>query len=108
MAEVPETADAARLGLIAVDRVGVEAASAGMGDKVGTAAQYAIAPGIHDVENQRRIHANGRMQGRGRVPCFVANARHVLTLGAAAAERHPAAVADQDVAIFYKAAHFHL
>ena len=55
----------ARLGLVAVDREGVVAAPARMGDVIDAAAERAAGPGVEDVEGQRRIHRQHRVQRRG-------------------------------------------
>ena len=57
------TAPARRaLGLVGVHREVVVAAAARMGDVVRAAAERALGPRVDDVEDQRRVHGDGRMQ----------------------------------------------
>ena len=65
---------------------------------VGTAAQRAMVPGIDDIEHQRLVDADRRMQTIGRLPSPVADAGDVLTHRAGRVQRHAAAVAGDDVA----------
>ena len=68
MAMLLEAGQPARLGLVGVDRLGLVVASAGMGDMIDAAADRAAAPGVDEVEGQRRMHGDRRMQRRGRLP----------------------------------------
>ncbi|MGY3460293.1 hypothetical protein ACVWW5_005743 [Bradyrhizobium sp. LM3.4] len=64
VAMVLEARQPPRLGLIGVDGLGVVAAAAGMGDVIDAATERAAIPGVDEVEGQRRVHRNGRMQAR--------------------------------------------
>src|ERR1700739_960328 len=55
VAVILETRAAPRLGFIGVDREGFVVASARMGDVIHAAAERAPAPGVDDVERQRRL-----------------------------------------------------
>ena len=57
-----------RFRLIGIDRLGVVAAAAGMGDVIDAAAERAAVPGIDQVKCQRRVDRNGRMQPGRRLP----------------------------------------
>jgi hypothetical protein len=59
-----------------------------MGDVVGAAADRAPAPAIDQVEHQRRMHAYGRVQRRGRAPGAVAHAGDVFAARAGGRQRH--------------------
>ena len=65
---------ATRLGLIRVDRECIIVAPAGMGDMVDAAAQRSVVRAIDDVEGQRRVDRQGRVQAAGQLPSLVANA----------------------------------
>ncbi len=54
----------ARLGLVGIDGLGVVGAAAGMGDMVDAAAERAAVPAIDQIERQRRMDGNGRVQAR--------------------------------------------
>ena len=75
MAQAEETRQAAGLGLVGVDREGVVVAPARVRHVVLAAAHRAAHPGVDQVEGQRRMHIDGRVQGRGRVPGPVAHRR---------------------------------
>ncbi len=64
---IPEAGNAAGLGGKGIDREVVVAAAARMGDMVGAAADRLAAPAVDDVEHQRRVRLDRRVQGRGRV-----------------------------------------
>src|SRR5260370_41732468 len=68
MAMILEAAAAARFRLVGVDRKGLIIASAGVRHVVDAAAQGAPVPGVDDVESQRHIYADGRMQGQRKIP----------------------------------------
>ena len=57
-----EARQPAALGLVGVDREGLVVAPAGMRDVVAAAAQRAVHPGVDQVEDQRRVHADRRVQ----------------------------------------------
>src|SRR5947199_8619803 len=63
-----------RLRLVGIDRLGFVSATAGMDDVIDTASQRQTIPGIDNVERQRRMHWNGRVQARGRLPRLEADA----------------------------------
>ena len=62
MAVILETSATASLGLVGVDRKGLVIASAGMRRMIDAAAERAPVPGVDDVESQRRMAADGRVQ----------------------------------------------
>src|SRR5713226_9628248 len=45
-----------RLGFVGIDRFGLVAASAGVGDVIDAAAQRAAVPGIDEIKRQRRVN----------------------------------------------------
>src|SRR3954469_17790618 len=57
-----------RLRLVGIDWFCLVGASAWMGDMVDAAADRAAIPGVDQIEGQRRMHRNGRMQARSRLP----------------------------------------
>lgn len=74
------------------------AAPARMHHVVGATADHHAVPGVDQVEHQRRLHADGGVQSRGRLPGPVAHPGDVFALAPGIAQRHPAAVAGQHVA----------
>ena len=59
----------------------------GCADVIRAAADAAAVPGVHDVEDQRRVNTDGRMQATGRLPGAIAHAGHVFAVGAGGMER---------------------
>src|SRR5260370_1721400 len=92
-----EAAAAARFRLVGVDRKGLIIASAGVRHVVDAAAQGARVPGVDDVESQRRMHTDGRLQGRRQIPGFEAHAGDEFAGPAGRCEWHAPAVAGYDV-----------
>ncbi len=73
-----EPRPAPRLRLIGIDREGIIAAAARVGDMIDAAAERAPVPTIDDVEGQGRIDRQGRMQAAGQLPGLVAQPGHRL------------------------------
>src|ERR1700733_8836997 len=96
------------LGLVGVDRDALEIATARMSDMIGAAADRALAPGVVEIEHQRRIHRKRRMHPARRLPGAIANARDIFALPAGRPERHDAAVDDEAVALASRAVEAHL
>ena len=65
-------------------------------------------PGVDDVEHQRRVHADRRVQRRRRLPGAEAHARDELARRARRVQRHAPPAAGDDVARIDHAAHLHL
>src|SRR5205823_766949 len=78
MAEREEAGGAAALGFIGVHGETVEAAAARMGHVPRAAADHAVVPGVDEIEHQRRMHADRRMQARGWLPRPITYAGHEL------------------------------
>src|ERR1700720_2082050 len=68
MAEILEARQAPRLRFIRVDRQGLVVASARMGNVVDAAPQRAPTPAIENVEGERGVDVDGRMQRRRHLP----------------------------------------
>src|SRR5438552_14451314 len=64
VAVILEARQAPRLGLVRVDRKGLVVASAGMGHVIDAAAERSPVPAIEDIEGERRVDVDGRMQRR--------------------------------------------
>ena len=62
MAVIPEACHATRLGFVGIDREGIVITPPGMNNMIGTASDRASAPAIDEIEDQRRLYANRRMQ----------------------------------------------
>src|SRR5258705_3153528 len=93
-----EPGEASPLCLVGIDRKGIVAATDGMRDVVDTAAKRATAPAIIDIEGERRLHLDGRMQRRRQLPRLEADAGNILPRASGRGERNPAAIAGDDMA----------
>ena len=80
-----------------------------MGHVVLAAAQRALHPGVHNVEGQRRMDADGRVQAARRVPGLVSHTGHKLAHGAGALQRQRLAIAGDHIAALVEPLdmHFH-
>src|SRR5688572_6479815 len=58
-----------------------------------------LVPRVDEIERQRRLHWNRRMQRRRRLPCTVADAGDVLTITSGRLQRQRTAVARDDEAV---------
>src|SRR3954462_1551255 len=96
VAQVLEAGEAARLCLVGVDRKGFVVAPARMRDMVDAAAERAAAPAIIDVEGERRLHLDGRMQRGCGLPRLEADAGDILPGPPGRGERNTAAVAGDE------------
>ncbi|MCY1432161.1 hypothetical protein D9M71_481510 [compost metagenome] len=67
------------LGFVGIDRQGLVIAPARMGDMVLAAAQRPAHPGVEQVEHQRRMHRDGRLQTIGRLPGAITHGGDKLT-----------------------------
>ena len=74
VADAEEARKAAAFGLEGVDREGLVVAAAGVHHVVLAAAETALHPAVDEVEDERRVHADRRVQRRGRLPGAVAHA----------------------------------
>src|SRR5262249_40625984 len=98
MAPGLESGETAGLRLIGVDREGLVVAAARMRDVIDAAAERTAVPGVINVEGERRMHPDGRLQSRRQVPRLEADARGIFTGAAGRRHRHTAAVAGDDMA----------
>src|SRR5207253_4460128 len=69
-----EAREAAAFGFISIHRKILVSEAARMRHVVLAAAERALHPGIDEVEGERRVHADGRVQRRRRLPGAVAHA----------------------------------
>ena len=99
---------AAGFRLVGIDRKGLVVAPARVRDIVDATAQGSPAPAIDNVEGERRMDVDRRMQRRRQVPGLVAHAGDEFALPAGRAERHAASVAGDDVAAFVQSLHLDL
>ena len=75
---------------------------------IDAAAHRALVPRVHDVEHERRVHRNRRMQAARRLPGAIADAGDELADRPGRMQRHAPAVAGDDVARVGHAGHLHL
>src|SRR5690349_10263947 len=78
-----------------------------MGDMINTSADRLFVPGIIDVEHQRNISGQRRMQGRWRTPCTVAHPCHILSSYGRSREGHRQPMTGDHVTIGVKISDFH-
>src|SRR2546425_11549330 len=78
MAEILEARQAPRLCFIRVDRQGLVVASARMDNVVDAAPERAAAPAIENVEGERGVDVDGRMQRRRQLPRLETHAGDVF------------------------------
>src|SRR4030095_6591529 len=64
----PEARHTARFRFVRIDRKRIVVAAAGARDVIGAAAQRARRAGVDEIEHERRLHADRRMQRRGWMP----------------------------------------
>ncbi len=88
------------LGLVRVDGEGLEAPAAGMRDVIRAAAKRPLVPRIDEIECERRVNADGRVQAARRVPRPIANAGDELADGPRWMQGNRAAVARKEMARF--------
>src|SRR6202022_1833355 len=98
MAEVEESRQTPAFRFVCVDWKDIEVPSAGRGDMGDAPPHRVLVPRIHDVEYQRRLHRNRRMQAARRLPGPVADARDKLSNRSRGMQRHAPTVARDDVA----------
>src|ERR1700741_3998734 len=82
VAVILEAGEPPRLGFIRIDRFCFIIATARMGAVINAAAERAAIPAVNDVEGQRGVDRNGRMQTGGRRPGLEADAANRLTRAA--------------------------
>ena len=93
--------------LVRVDRKRVTA-PAGVRHMIRASAHRSSGPRIDNVEDQRRVHRNRRMQARRRLPGPIAHARHELALFAGWMQRHAPPVAGNHIPRIHQPARLHL
>jgi hypothetical protein len=64
---------------------------------IGATADRLPVPGVDDIENQRRVRLDGRMQSRWRLPGPVTDPDYIFTLAPGAAQSQAASVADDNM-----------
>src|SRR5581483_1061105 len=70
-----------------------------MRDVIGEAGNGALIPGVVEIEPERRVHADRRMQARSRLPRAETHTGDELAFGAGAREREAAAVARDEITL---------
>src|SRR5262249_24126871 len=93
VAEILKARQAPRPRFMRVHRQGLVVASAGMGNVVDAAAERAAAPAIENVEGERGVDVDGRVQRRRQLPRFEAYAGDVLAGPAGWRQRNEPSVA---------------
>ena len=103
MAEAEETRQPAALGLVGVDREGLVVATARVGDVIAATAQGAAQFPVDDIHRQGGVDADGRVEGRGRLPGAVAHAADELAGAAAGLQGGGDAIDGDDIAAVVQA-----
>src|SRR5712671_5526840 len=98
VAQALEPRKASRLCLVGIDRKGLVVAATRMRDVVDAATKRATIPAIIDVEGERRLHRDGRMQRGRQLPSLEADAGGIFLRASGRGKRNPAAIAGDDVA----------
>ena len=98
MAVILETRQAARFRFIGVDRKALVAASPGMGNVIDAAAERAAAPAIDNVEGERSVSLDRRVQRRRQLPRLEPDPGDVFAGPAGRSQRNKAPVAGDSVA----------
>ena len=75
---------------------------------VSAAADGTSGPRIHDVEDQGRVHRDGRVQTTRRLPGAIADSSHPLALRPREVQRQAAAIAGDYVTVIGQSDNFHL
>src|SRR6202030_3495868 len=75
---------------------------------INAAAKRSLVPEVDDVENERRVDRNSRVQATGRLPSSVPHAGDELAGRACRVQRNPAAVARDEVPRVDQSADLHL
>src|SRR5688572_17569658 len=94
----------AAFGLVAVHRKGIIAASSGMRDVIGAAAERTMIPSVIKIKTQRRVRGDRGLQTCGRLPGAIAHARDTLAVCAGGMQRDAMAVAGDGKAVVHQAA----
>ena len=97
VAEGGEAGDAPPLCLERVRRQPLVREAARVGDVVRAAGDRAAGPGVDQIEDQRHVHADGRVQRRRRLPGAIAHAGHGLAGRAGGVQGDAPAIAGDDV-----------
>src|SRR6186997_3424632 len=105
MAERKEAREPPALGFVGVHGEALEVSPARVRNVIGAASDGTARPAVVEIERERRVHGNGRMQARGGPPRAIAHAADELAGVARWRERHPPAVAADDVAAVVEPAH---
>ncbi len=92
-----EAADASAFRFEGVDRKRGVVSTAGVGDMAGAAANGTVQPGVDEVEDERSLHGDRRMQAAGRLPGAKADACNELALSSSGVQGNAATVACEDV-----------
>jgi hypothetical protein len=108
VADALEAREPAALGFERVDRQRLVVAAAGVHHVIAAAAERAARPGVEQVEGQRRMHADVRVQRRGRLPGAVTHRADELADRPGRPQRHRMAVAGNPVAPRREARRVHL
>src|SRR6266851_5804496 len=95
---VLEARQAPRLCLVGVDREGLVIATAGMDDVVDAAAERTGAPLVENVEGERGVGVDGRLQRPRQLPGLEADACDIFAGTAGGGQRNAASVAGDGVA----------
>ena len=79
-----------------------------MRDVVGAAADAAAAPGVHNIQDQRRVDTDGRVQATRGLPGAITDTGHIFTVGAGRMKREGYTGDADDVPGVGQAASLHL
>src|SRR5262249_21945005 len=98
VAVILEARAAARFPFVGIDRETLVVASARMRDMVNAAAERTRGPGIEDVEGERGVRVDRRLQRIGKLPGLEADARDKFADAAGGSKRQPPSIARDQMA----------
>src|SRR5882672_5847041 len=87
-----ETRQAAALRLIRIYRISGVTAAAWMSHMINASPEAAMIPRVIEIERQRRVHADGRVQAIGGLPGAIPDAGHAFAVHAGRMQRNAMAV----------------
>ncbi len=108
VAQAREPGQPPALSFVAVHRKLIVTSAARVHHVILASTERTIHPGVDDVERQRRVRSNCRVQRRRRLPGAIAHASDVLAVPPGRLERYGPAVARDDEAIAREAGDVHL
>src|SRR5882724_646018 len=106
--EAKKARQAAALGLIGIHWKRRVVESPRMSDVIGATAYTPVVPGVHNIEHERRVETDGRMEATRWLPSPVTHTRYVFTVGTRRVQLKGDPSHGDDVAAVNQTAKLHL